>query len=94
MRSIAGTARDNGMDIFSCAEERDFSPYGIRPGKCIDDTYISRVFGLKVPFTKDPSQRNACGCVTSRDIGAYDTCSVRLPLLLRDKQFRTRQNQS
>jgi hypothetical protein len=74
MRSIAETAKENGMEIFSCAEEIDFSPYGIRPGKCIDDTYISRVFGLKVSSAKDPAQRNACGCVTSRDIGAYDTC--------------------
>jgi DNA repair photolyase len=74
MRSIAGTAKENGMEIFSCAEEIDFSSYGIRPGKCIDDAYICRVFGLKVSSAKDPSQRNACGCVTSRDIGAYDTC--------------------
>jgi hypothetical protein len=74
MRSIAGTAKENGMEVFSCAEERDFSSYDILPGKCVDDTYICRVFGLKVSSAKDPSQRDACGCVTSRDIGAYDTC--------------------
>jgi hypothetical protein len=74
MRSIAGTARDNGMEIFSCAEEMDLSSYGILPGKCIDDAYIYRVFGLRVLPAKDPSQRKVCGCVTSRDIGAYDTC--------------------
>jgi hypothetical protein len=74
MRSIAGTAKANGMEVFTCAEETDFSSCGIPPGKCIDDAYIARVFGLKVPAAKDPSQRKACGCVVSRDIGAYDSC--------------------
>ncbi len=62
------------MEIVSCAEEIDLRPYGIRPGKCIDDAYIAQVFGTRVSDKKDPSQREACGCVTSKDIGAYDTC--------------------
>ena len=74
MRSLATMAKTNGMEIFSCAEEMDFSSCGVRPGKCIDDRYIARVFDLKVPCAKDPSQRKACGCVVSKDIGAYDTC--------------------
>jgi len=74
MRSIAGTAKANGMEIFSCAEETDFSSCGILPGKCIDEAYITRVFGLKVSGANDPFQRKACGCVASKDIGAYDTC--------------------
>lgn len=74
MRSIAGIAAENGLEIVSCAEKVDLRPYGIRPGKCVDDEYIAGVFGLKVMDRKDPSQREACGCVVSRDIGMYDTC--------------------
>ncbi|GAK61217.1 hypothetical protein U27_01116 [Candidatus Vecturithrix granuli] len=74
MRSLARIAQDNGMEIVSCAEEIDLQPYGIRPGKCIDDEYIARVFGFEVTHQKDKSQRKACGCVESRDIGMYDTC--------------------
>jgi hypothetical protein len=74
MHSIAGIAKTNGMEIFSCAEETDFTACGILPGKCIDETYIAGVFGLKVSGAKDPSQRKACGCIVSKDIGAYDTC--------------------
>jgi DNA repair photolyase len=32
------------------------------------------VFGLDVTHQKDPSQRQVCGCVISRDIGIYDSC--------------------
>jgi hypothetical protein len=75
MRDLAELARANGMDIVSCAEEIDLRPFGIRPGKCIDDEVITEAFpGVDVPRKKDPVQRTACGCVVSRDIGMYDTC--------------------
>ncbi len=74
MRFMASAARENGMALSSCAQERDLTACGISPGKCIDDGLIREVFGLEVNRTKDPSQRKACGCVVSRDIGMYDTC--------------------
>ena len=74
MRTLARVARNNRMEIFSCAETNDLQAYGIPPGKCVDDTYIKSTFGLDVTHKKDPSQRKACGCVVSRDIGMYDSC--------------------
>ena len=74
MESISGAAAENHMEIRSCAEEPYLASYDIQPGKCIDDDLIRKVFGLDVPHEKDPSQRAACGCVASRDIGMYDTC--------------------
>lgn len=74
MHGLAALAAEHGMEIQSCAEELDLARYGITPGKCIDDDYIRRVFGLELNLKKDPSQRAACGCVASRDIGMYDTC--------------------
>ncbi len=74
MRALVQAATDNGMEIVSCAEDIDLRPYGIRPGKCVDDAYISQIFGKTVTSKKDPAQRKACGCVISRDIGMYDTC--------------------
>ncbi len=62
------------MEIVSCAEDPSLTKYNIHPGKCIDDNYIERVFGINVTHKKDPFQREACGCVASRDIGVYDTC--------------------
>lgn len=74
LTELARTAAEHGMEIRSCAEPRDLSALGIRPGRCVDPEYIERVFGIAVSRRKDPSQREACGCAASRDIGAYDTC--------------------
>ncbi len=72
--ALRKTAEERGMDLTSCAEDIDLSPLGIKPGKCVDDELIRRVFGVTVENRKDKSQREACGCVESRDIGVYDTC--------------------
>lgn len=74
MPFLARTAEENGMSIFSCAQERDLGSYGIPAGRCVDGEHIRKVFGMEVSLKKDPSQRKACGCVESRDIGIYDTC--------------------
>ena len=74
MRSMASIANNNDMEIVSCAEEINLEPYGIQPGKCIDDEFIQRVFGIDVHSKKDPTQREVCGCIVSKDIGVYDTC--------------------
>ena len=74
MYTLAGIAEQCRMEIVSCAEDPDLTKYNIQPGKCIDDNYIKREFGVDVSHKKDPFQREACGCVVSRDIGVYDTC--------------------
>lgn len=71
---IADIANNAGLDIYSCAEAVDLSSHGIKPGKCIDDVYICKVFGIDVTSTKDRNQRQECGCIPSKDIGQYDTC--------------------
>jgi hypothetical protein len=74
MRRLAELAGENGMEIVSCGEEMDLRPFGVLAGKCVDDRIISEAFGVEVPTTKDPAQRQACGCVASRDIGMYESC--------------------
>lgn len=71
MREVAG---EHGMGIVSCAEELDLRRFGVEPGKCIDDGLLRDALGIEVCGKKDPGQRDACGCVASRDIGVYDTC--------------------
>jgi hypothetical protein len=72
--ALVQIAHDNDMEIVSCAEEVDLKLYGIRPGKCVDDEYVLKVFGLALNVKKDPGQRKECGCVISKDIGMYDSC--------------------
>lgn len=74
MQYLADTASRHGIEIFSCAQEIDFSDYGIKPGKCIDADYLAQIFSVKLPSKKDPAQRNNCGCSISKDIGMYDSC--------------------
>lgn len=73
--TMAAIAAENGMEIRSCAEDIDLRPYGVPPGKCIDDALLLALFGVPLTSQKDPSQREVCGCVKSRDIGFYDTCA-------------------
>lgn len=63
-----------GLPIFSCAEPFDLSCYGVRAGKCIDDDLLIKLFNICVEEGKDRNQREACGCIKSKDIGQYDTC--------------------
>lgn len=71
---MAGTATEHGMEIVACAEPRDYTPYGIKPSKCIDAELIRELWGIPVSSKKDPGQREHCGCALSRDIGMPDTC--------------------
>lgn len=71
---LTGEAHKRGMEIFSCASPANLERYGVLPGKCVDDAYIRELFGIEVTRRKDASQREACRCVASRDIGMYDTC--------------------
>lgn len=64
-----------GLVLETCAEEADYAALGIRHGRCIDDALIGRLLGRTLRVGKDASQRLACGCVSSIDIGAYNTCA-------------------
>lgn len=71
---IARTARENGIEPFTCAEQTDFSSVGAYHASCVDGELVSRVCGYSLDVGKDKNQRGACRCVESVDIGAYHTC--------------------
>lgn len=71
---IGQYAAVHGIETFSCAERFDLQPFGIKRGKCIDDTLLEKLFGIRVGSAKDRSQRPECGCVVAKDIGVYGTC--------------------
>ncbi|GJQ58923.1 MAG: DUF1848 domain-containing protein [Candidatus Scalindua sp. AMX11] len=66
-----------GIEVYACAEEEDYQPYGLVPSKCIDDQLIKNLFNISVTGKKDSTQRKSCHCVESRDIGSYNTCLYR-----------------
>lgn len=58
----------------TCAEDVELGVFGINHGKCIDDILINRLIIGNLDTKKDKNQRDACGCIESIDIGAYNTC--------------------
>ncbi|KPU42886.1 hypothetical protein OXPF_36540 [Oxobacter pfennigii] len=63
-----------GLKMDTCCEGIDLSKLGIRHAKCIDGDLISRIIGSSLSVEKDKNQRLECGCVSSIDIGLYNTC--------------------
>jgi len=74
MRKLGEIAKRNGIEIFTCAEEVNFSSVGVMPGRCIDPDLIQKIWSLKVHSRKDTTQRSLCLCTVSKDIGINDTC--------------------
>ena len=68
-------AKANDIIIATCAEKIDLETLGIEHNACIDGNLIEMICGKKLKSVKkDPSQRELCQCIASRDIGTYGTC--------------------
>lgn len=67
-------AKEYGIYIDTCAEDIDLSKYGIGHASCIDRHRLERIGNYKLDIERDKNQRDACGCVFSIDLGAYNSC--------------------
>jgi hypothetical protein len=67
-------AAQYGIAVESCSEAVDLDQLGIKHGKCVDDQLMCDSLGVCVEVGKDKHRREMCGCVTSVDIGVYNSC--------------------
>ena len=73
---FAEAAAHSGMALCTCSHDIDLSHQGIMHSRCIDADLIEQISGRPLfRVKKAASQRHACGCVESRDIGSYNTCA-------------------
>lgn len=72
--AFSGTAKRCGMELCTCSETIELGAYGISHGSCIDRELFERLTGVGFRVDRDPNQRKACGCASSIDIGAYNSC--------------------
>ncbi len=74
LKGMATEAAAHSIEVFTCAEDVDFSDLGVKPGRCVDADLIKRIWGVSACADKDAGQREHCRCVVSKDIGINDTC--------------------
>ena len=74
LKDFTDIARKSNIEIFTCAEEKDYSQIGVSPGRCIDDRLLNKIWPLHLKYTKDAYQREHCLCMVSKDIGINNTC--------------------
>jgi DNA repair photolyase len=74
---LAEIAGQRGIRLFSCSQKFSAAVSGIRASSCIDGRLLRELHprNEEVSTAKDKSQRPACGCTESVDIGSYtQTC--------------------
>jgi hypothetical protein len=72
--SLSAIAKEYNLTIDTCGEKIDLREYGIEQARCIDDRLFSKLLSCPLDVPKDQNQRLECGCVSSVDIGMYNTC--------------------
>ncbi|MBI4871962.1 MAG: DUF1848 domain-containing protein [Candidatus Riflebacteria bacterium] len=71
---LAAVAREHGLRLSLCAQRWLLLP-GVADASCIDPRRLSAVAGRTIEAEAKP-HRKECGCFRSKDIGAYDTCTL------------------
>ena len=86
---IARMAGEWNLSVATCAEPVALERFGIAHNKCIDDELLAHLWpdhenlmeflghrpgDQSARPLKDPGQRDPCGCIPSKDIGAYNSC--------------------
>lgn len=68
--SFSESAKQNGMTVQTCYEERNLTEYGFRKGECLSKSCAYQLTGKTYPKWS----ARKCGCVEMVDIGVYNTC--------------------
>lgn len=71
--SFSKSAREHGMVVQTCFEDRNLSEYGFTIGECLSHEVAYVLTGKKYPNWKARKEQK-CNCVQMVDIGVYNSC--------------------
>ena len=67
-------AAENGLKIQTCGTAESYERYGIARSGCMTSAILGEALGVDFKRIAHRGSRKGCGCMPSRDIGAYETC--------------------
>lgn len=71
--SFSKSAKEHGMTVQTCFEDRNLSEYGFKIGECISHELAYKLTGKKYKNWKARKEKK-CNCVQLVDIGVYNSC--------------------
>lgn len=73
--AVIGTvAQQERIPVSTCAEQTDLQSFGISTEGCISPKFLQQATGLIWQASATKPLREHCHCLSSRDIGAYNSC--------------------
>jgi Domain of unknown function (DUF1848). len=72
LAELVSIAAERGLTFSLCAQA-DLRVAGVAEARCVDAERLGRIAGRTIDVARKP-HRDGCGCWSSRDIGAYDSC--------------------
>jgi len=75
LKRFSQITKQNGMQLYACAQKYDWSKYGIKKAQCTDPELFAQLTGGKIKTKRLDGQRKNCGCMPCVDIGVYNTCT-------------------
>ena len=72
-KSFYKSAKENGMTVQTCFEERNLTEYGFIKDDCISANLAYKLTG-KIYKKWKVRKGNKCSCVAITDIGVYNSC--------------------
>ena len=73
-KNFSKSAKNNGIVVQTCFEERNLVEYGFVKGECLSHELAYRLTGKKYP-NWTARKEGKCQCVRMIDIGVYNSCS-------------------
>lgn len=71
--NFSKSARENGMTVQTCFEDRNLLEYGFIKGECLSKGLAYKITGKTFPKWKARREMK-CNCVSMVDIGVYNSC--------------------